>query len=70
MGWLDYFTRVGRVDVVRLYDRGPAVLAWKIDQATGNQSKMTDYLPHYQEPEVDMPVSDVIKMFGGVKQRG
>lgn len=67
MDWLEYFSRVGRVGPIRLYDRGPALLAWKIDQVVGGKSQMTDYLPATAEPEVEASVEDVIKAFGGVK---
>lgn len=70
MEWLDYFVRVGRVDPVRLYDRGPALLAWKIDAVMGGKSEMKDYLPYYKEPEIEVPVSEAIKMFGGEIKRG
>lgn len=71
MEWLDYFSRIGRVDPIRLYDRGPALLAWKIDLATGNKTEIKDYLPHYEEPEIEVPVSEAIKYFGGeVMSRG
>lgn len=72
MEWLEYFTRVGRLDPIRLYDRGPALLAWKIDQIAGNQSTMERYLPHQpeEEAEVEATVGDVLKAFGGVVKRG
>lgn len=70
MEWLDYFARIGRVDPIRLYDRGFALLAWKIDAAMGQKSEIKDYLPHYEEPEIDVPIADAIKYFGGEVKRG
>lgn len=70
MEWLEYFTRVGRLDPVRLYDRGSAMLASKIDAAVGVKSELKDYLPHFKEPDIDVPVSEAIKLFGGEVKRG
>jgi hypothetical protein len=70
MEWLDYFARIGRVDPVRLYDRGPALLAWKIDSVMGGKSEMKDYLPHYKEEDIDVPVAEAIRLFGGEVKRG
>lgn len=68
MEWLDYFSRVGRLDPVRLYDRGPALLAWRMDAAMGGQTTIKNYLPFSSEPEGSANVNDIIKEFGGVKR--
>lgn len=67
MGWLEYFSRIGRVGPLRLYDRGPALIAWQIDRALGRSSQLTDYLPVIETADVEASLEDVIKEFGGVK---
>lgn len=66
--WLEYFSRIGRVGPARLYDRGPALIAWQIDRALGVKSELADYLPVVEEKHMEASVEDVIKAFGGVKR--
>lgn len=69
MEWLDYFSRVGRLDPIRLYDRPPALLAWKMDTALGGTSTtLKTYLPFSSEVEEVASVDAIIKEFGGVKR--
>lgn len=68
--WCKFFEKSGRCGPVRMFDRGFALLAWKIDHALGGNSEMTNYLPFYKEPDLDVPVEQAIKMFGGELKRG
>ena len=67
---IDYLNKYGRCSPVRMFDRGPALIASRIDQLGGVESSIKDHLPFYQEPEVEAGIADVIKFFGGPKPRG
>lgn len=67
--WCDYFTKHGRCTPTRMYDRGFALLAWRIDMALHvDQPDMTNYLPYYKQPDKEATLSDIVKELGGVKR--
>lgn len=71
--WIDYFNKNGRCGPRRMFDAGPALLAWKIDHLMGGSTTtIDDYLPKYgqNEVEADATVADIFREFGGVKKRG
>jgi hypothetical protein len=68
--WLPFFEKHGRCSLARMFDFGPALIAWKIDHAIGGATDITDYMPHYKAQEQEASVADIFKAFGGVKQRG
>lgn len=69
--WIDYFNKNGRCGPRRMFDAGPALLAWKMDHLMGGSTTtIDDYLPKFSEVEADATVADIFKEFGGVKKRG
>jgi hypothetical protein len=68
--WCEYFNKYGRVTPVRMFDSGPALLAWKVDHVMGGKTEIRDYLPFQTEHERVATVEDVFAEFGGVKRRG
>jgi hypothetical protein len=73
--WVEYFNKYGRVNPIRMFDFGPALLAWRIDSALGGKSEIKHYMPYGMQDEAIQPdelgsISDIIKEFGGVKPRG
>lgn len=63
--WCKYFVKHGRLGPVRMFDFGPALMCWKIDQALGGKSEIKDYLPFQdKEPEKEATVQDLLKEFG------
>lgn len=71
--WVSYFNKHGRCGPVRMFDKGSALIAWKIDHICGGKTQISDYLQLSREPdraEVVASVNDVFESFGGVKQRG
>ena len=69
--WCDYFNKYGRVTPSRMFDSGPALLAWKVDHVMGGKTQIKDYLPFFKEEQERVAsVDDIFKAFGGVKRRG
>lgn len=67
--WIPYFNKHGRCGPVRMFDAGSALIAWKIDNVMGGTTEIKDYLPTYQEQDLEVPVEAAIKLFGGVMAR-
>lgn len=68
MDWIDYFNRYGRLDPVRMYDRGSAQLCSIVSKALGGTGTMEDFLPYKpQQRNVLSNLDDFMKVFGGVK---
>lgn len=66
MDWLEYFNRNGRLDPVRMYDRGTAQLCSIVTRALGGNGSMEDFLPYRPKPK-ELNLDDVVKAFGVVK---
>jgi hypothetical protein len=66
--WVRYFNKHGRCTPVRMYDFGPALIAWKIDHALGGKTRISDYLPYAKEQESVATVDDIAKAFGAVRR--
>ena len=66
MDWLDYFERNGRLDPIRLYDRGSAQLCSIVAKALGGSGTMEDFLPYKPKPKLEN-IDDFVKAFGMVK---
>lgn len=64
--WIDYFNRNGRLDPIRLYDRGSAQLCSIVANALGGSGTMEDFLPYKPKPKLDN-LNDFVKAFGTVK---
>jgi hypothetical protein len=66
MDWLGYFSRNGRLDPIRMYDRGYALLSSIVNKALGGTGNMEDFLP-YKPRLKELSLDDVVKAFGVVK---
>jgi len=66
MDWLEYFNRNGRLDPIRMYDRGSAQLCSIVANALGGSGTMEDFLPYRPKPKLDN-LDDFVKAFGMVK---
>jgi hypothetical protein len=66
MDWLDYFERNGRLDPIRMYDRGSAQLCSIVTKALGGSGSVEDFLPYKPKPKLDN-LDDFVKAFGMVK---
>lgn len=68
--WVKYFNKHGRCGPVRRFDRGAALICWKIDHAMGGKTEIHDYIPKFEEQvSMEAPVKSAIAMFGGVIAR-
>lgn len=68
MDWIDYFNRNGRLDPVRLYDRGSAMLCAIVSKALGGSGNPEDFLPYKPKPKNSLDsIDDFVKAFGMVK---
>lgn len=66
--WIHYFERNGRLDPIRMYDRGSAQLCSIVANALGGSGTMEDFLPHKpKERDVLSNLDEFVKVFGGVK---
>jgi hypothetical protein len=66
--WIEYFNRNGRLDPIRMYDRGSAQLCSIVANALGGSGTVEDFLPY--KPQRENPLAsldDVVKAFGMVK---
>lgn len=71
--WINYFNKNGRCGLVRMFDQGAALVAWKIDHIYGGTTQISDYLKFPREQdraEVVASVKEIFDSFGGVKRRG
>ena len=66
MDWLDYFNRNGRLDPIRMYDRGYALLSSIVNKALGGKGELEDFLPYKPTPK-ELNLDDFVKAFGMVK---
>lgn len=66
MDWIDYFDRNGRLDPIRMYDRGSAQLCGIVVKALGGTGNMEDFLPYKPKPKLDN-LDDFVNAFGMVK---
>lgn len=64
--WIEYFDRNGRLDPIRMYDRGSAQLCSIVARALGGTGNMDDFLPYKPKPKLDN-LDDLVKAFGRVK---
>ena len=64
--WIEYFDRNGRLDPIRMYDRGSAQLCSIVARALGGTGNMEDFLPYKPKPKA-LNLDDVVKAFGMVK---
>lgn len=66
--WLNYFERNGRLDPLRMYDRGTAQLCSIVVKSLGGNGTMEDFLPHKPKARsVLSSIDDFVKVLGGVK---
>lgn len=68
IGWLEYFERNGRLDPIRMYDRGTAQLCSIVTNALGGSGTVEDFLPYKTRPQNVLDnLDDFVKAFGMVK---
>lgn len=66
--WIDYFGRNGRLDPIRMYDRGSAQLCYIVASALGGSGTMEDFLPYKPKQQNALNnLDDFVKAFGMVK---
>lgn len=54
MGWVAYQEEYGELSPTRMFDRGPALVAYMLQALQGGKNKLVDYLPYYKEPSNEM----------------
>lgn len=64
--WREYIHKRGSLNVGQRVEAAIAVLATQINRALGGKAEVIDFLPHWDQPEVD--IEDLAKMFGAVKK--
>lgn len=64
--WAEYIRKRGSLNVGQRVEAAVAVLATQINRALGGKAEVIDFLPHWDQPEVD--IEDLAKMFGAVKK--
>lgn len=64
--WAEYIHKRGSLNVGQRVEAAIAVLATQINRALGGKAEVIDFLPHWDQPEVD--IEDLAKMFGAVKK--
>lgn len=66
--WIEYFNRNGRLDPIRMYDRGSAQLCSIVANALGGSGTVEDFLPYKPAPKPNLDnLDDFVKAFGMVK---
>jgi hypothetical protein len=64
---MEYIRKRGSLNVGLRIEAAVAVLATQLNRALGGKAEMTDFMPHWDAPEVG--IDDLAKMFGAVVKR-
>jgi hypothetical protein len=65
MSWFAYMQKRGSLNVGQRIEAATAVLSTQVNRALGGKAEITDFMPHWDQPEGNL--DDVLKVFGGVK---
>jgi hypothetical protein len=68
LDWMEYIRRRGSLNVGLRVEASAAVLATQINRALGGNAEMTDFMPHWDEPQAQS-IDDLAKIFGALARR-
>jgi hypothetical protein len=60
LDWQAYIAKRGSLHVGLRLEAGFALIAWSINRALGGTAEITDFMPHFDEPEASL--DDVMKL--------
>ena len=63
--WQAYVEKRGTINLGLRLEVGFALLAWTINRALGGKAEMSDFMPHFDEP--DATLADVMTILTGAK---
>jgi hypothetical protein len=65
LDWQEYLRRHGSMNIGMRLEAGFALIAMVINRALGGHATLTDFMPHYEQPEAT--IEDVMSMLAGKK---
>jgi hypothetical protein len=65
LDWQSYIERRGNLNIGMRLEAGFALIAMVINRALGGNASLTDFMPHYEQPEAT--IEDVMSMLAGKK---
>lgn len=64
--WCKYRKKYGPINPIRMYDRGPAIVATQINNAYRGKAKVEDFIAFGKEETPEVDISEYIQAaFGG-----